>query len=147
MLGLLALHIAALLLWSAMLLYLPALIAGAQRHEIDLQDSVDQHDSLARFLFTRLVTPAALVTILAGTLIFLLERNIAPWLILKLTLVAILVLCHAFIGMLVLRLESSAERPLQPWCTLVSLLVAGVLIAILWLVLAKPSFERLPWQT
>ena len=147
MLGLLTLHIAALMLWSATLLYLPALIAGTRAQRLNLVDFGRGHDSLARFVFTRVVTPAALLTIFAGTLIFLFDRNTEPWLILKLTLVAMLVLCQGFTGLLVQRLENSPDKPLQPWCVLVALLVAGLLIAITWLVLAKPSFETLPWRS
>lgn len=148
MLWLLALHIAALLFWSATLLYLPALIAGTRTRRLDgLLESDHRGDSLARFAFTHVATPAALLTIVAGTLIFMFDRNTAPWLILKLTLVAMLVFCHALIGVLALRLEDAPDRPQQPWCTLVALMAMGLMIGIIWLVLAKPSLEVLPWRT
>jgi len=147
MIWLLTLHIAALLFWSAALLYLPALIAGTRLRRIDgLEEPADTDDSLARVVFTHFATPAALLTIVAGTLIFLFDRNTAPWLIVKLTLVAMLVFCHALIGVLVMRLEDSPDRSQQPWCTLVALLAVGLMIGILWLVLAKPPLEVLPWR-
>lgn len=139
MLWLLVLHIAGLVFWSAMLLYLPALIAGMRVRRVDLLENDSPCDSLVRFIFTRIATPAALITILAGTLIFVVDGNTAPWLIVKLTLVAMLVLCHTMVGVLVLRLEESPDRPMNAWCTLSALTALCLQGAIIWLVLAKPS--------
>lgn len=141
MLWLLTLHIGALLLWSALLLYLPALIAGTRARDLVLEEPGHPVESLPRFMFTRLATPAALITIVAGTLVFLVDSNTAPWLIVKLTLVALLVFCHGLVGVLVMRLEEGPDRPVQPWCTLSALAALALMAAIIWLVLAKPAFE------
>ncbi len=154
MLWLLVLHIAALLFWGACLLYLPALIAGADRDGSADDGSVsdgsaineprDPFDSIARFVFTRIATPAALLAILAGSLVFLVDHTVTVWLIAKLTLVVGLVFVHTLIGMLILRLEASNGKPLRVWCLLLGLVACMLMAAILWIVLAKPVLEVWP---
>ena len=142
MVWLLTLHIAALLFWVAALLYLPVLVATTAARQSALVESPRRHDSVARFLFTHAATPAALLAILAGTGVFLLERIVEPWLIVKLTLVAALVIGHVLAGLLVLRLESPGRGAVQPGCTLLGIGLAIVIALTLWTVLAKPAA---PW--
>lgn len=142
MLWLLAIHMIAMLAWGAGLLYLPVLLAGVSVKQAEISEHPRQHDSLARFLFTQITTPAALVAIISGTVYFLLDGNTEPWLIAKLTLVAGLVVCHALTGLLVLRAEREVEGPLTPWPWIQFSFSATVMALIVWLVLAKPSLEH-----
>ncbi|MFA5676892.1 MAG: CopD family protein [Pseudomonas sp.] len=137
MLWFLVLHIIALVLWAAALLYMPALLAARGAHHLPVEAPVNPHDSIERFVFTRIATPAALTAIMAGTLVFVIDRTVDAWLIVKLTLVAALVLCHIAVGGLVLRVERGGS-PLVPVC--IALAVTSVLLfgLILWIVLAKP---------
>ncbi|MBQ0778373.1 CopD family protein [Halopseudomonas laoshanensis] len=154
MLWLLVLHIAALLFWGACLLYLPALIAGASRDNSETDNPVikgsaikeppDPFDSIARFVFTRVATPAALLAILAGSLVFLVNHTVTVWLIAKLTLVVGLVFVHTLLGMLVLRLEANNGKPLRVWCLVLGLTACALMAGIIWLVLAKPVLEVWP---
>ena len=142
MLWFLTLHIIALVLWAAALLYMPALIAARTAHHLPVEEPVNPHDSIERFAFTRIATPAALTAIIAGTLVFVIDGTIDAWLIIKLTLVTGLVLCHVGVGWLILRVERGGT-PLVPLCialALGSLMLFGL---ILWLVLAKPALEVL----
>lgn len=141
MLGFLVLHIIALLFWAASLLYLPTLIAGSHDGQLQLRDPNPKKDSLARFLFTRIATPAALAAIMAGTVVFALERVVAFWLIAKLALVATLVVCHALTGMLILRAESQRVKHPRRWGALLIAMEVVLMTGILWLVLAKPIWE------
>lgn len=138
MLWLLVLHIAALLFWGASLLYLPALIASTARRSAALEAVEEPFDSLARLLFTRVATPAALLAIIAGTLVFVVNHTVTFWLMFKLTLVVALVLVHALLGALVLRLEAANGKPLGRWCVALALSAGGLMLAIIWVVLAKP---------
>lgn len=142
MLWFLTLHIMALVIWAAALLYMPALIAARGAHQLPVQAPSNPYDSIERLVFTRIATPAALIAIIAGTLVFVLDMTIAPWLIIKLTLVIGLVLCHLAAGWLVLRVERGGT-PLVPLCLLLALGSLGLFGLILWLVLAKPSLEIL----
>lgn len=139
MLWLLVLHISALLFWCVALLYLPALIATDTNYRNEITSTPRQHASIARFLFTHVATPAALAAIVSGTLIFIIEGILAPWLIAKLTLVVGLVASHALLGLLVLRAEHTDPAPLRRWCWMLGIILPMLMLAIIWLVLAKPA--------
>ena len=132
---LLVLHIASLICWCGTLLYLPSFIAGlARRHaesELDLL-------VVPRNLFTLFATPAALVAIISGTSIFLVERTMGVWLIAKLTLVSGLVICHVIAGRLTLSFESARWVKQRLYCLVLGFATALLIGGILWLVLAKP---------
>ena len=144
MLWFLVLHIAALLFWGACLLYLPALIAGASRDSSAIKEPPEPFDSIARFVFTRIATPAALLAIFAGILVFVVDHTVTVWLIAKLTLVVGLVFVHTLLGMLVLRLEAANGKPLRIWCLVLGLCASALMAAIIWIVLAKPPLEVWP---
>lgn len=138
MLLLLTLHIMTLLVWIGCLFYLPGLLAGRRSGSHPFEEPPRPYDSLSRLLFTRVATPAAIAAIIAGTLVFVADRNASLWLLLKLTLVTLLVMAHALLGLLVLRTESESDRPVRPWCWLFLALLSVLVLTILWLVLAKP---------
>jgi len=130
------LHFAALLCWCGSLLYLPALIAaGTKRSE---QLFYRDHAHLTRMVFTLISTPAALLAIGSGTALFLRDGTLAGWLIMKLTVVTAMALCHALCGVLVLRIEREPERGVTYQCMALGVLVPVLIALTLWLVLAKP---------
>lgn len=146
MIWFLALHIAALTFWSAALLVLPALIAGMdlrQGHPLVLRREAI---GMPRLVFTRIATPAALLAIIAGTGVFLLDVTLEVWLLLKLTLVTALVITHTLAGLLVLRAETLARGRLVLECRLLGIATALLLMGILWTVLAKPFADVLPYE-
>lgn len=142
MLWFLVLHIIALLLWVAALLYLPALIAARRAHLLPVRAPQNPHNSIERIVFTRVATPAALTAIIAGTLVFTIDRTIDSWLIIKLTLVTGLVFCHVTVGALILRVERGGSPPV-PACIALAMVIMLLIGLILWLVLAKPTLEVL----
>lgn len=139
MLWFLALHIIALLFWAATILYLPVTIAGSKTRQLEFRDSTHHYDSVARFIFTCIAGPAALLAIVMGTAVFLIDGNSAPWLIAKLSLVTLLVIGQALTGILIMRLEKG--RSVQPWCGIFLVFFVTIMAAIVWLVLAKPAWE------
>ena len=130
-------HFVALICWCGALLYLPALIAAGTRSNDAL--FYRDHAHLTRMVFTLVATPAALLAIGSGTLLFVRDEVFAPWLILKLSAVAGMVLCHALCGVLVLRIERSPERAIGRECLAIGVLFTALIAAALWLVLAKPA--------
>lgn len=130
------LHFAALLCWCGALLYLPALIAAGTkpRNELFYRD----HAHLTRMVFTLIATPAALLAIGSGTALFLRDGTLAGWLIIKLSAVTGMTLCHALCGVLVLRIERQPERSVTWQCLAIGVLVCALIALTLWLVLAKP---------
>lgn len=141
MLWFLVLHIIALVFWVASLLYLPALIASHEARRSPVEVRINPHNSIERFVFTRIATPAALLAIIAGTLVFVVDGTVDGWLVAKLTVVTALVVCHVSIGLLVLKMEQKEAHPLRGWCITVALVTCVLFSLILWLVLAKPSVE------
>lgn len=136
MLWLLLLHISALLCWCGTLLYLPALIARASVPPSDLAEM--QHPRLIRHLFTLAATPAALIAIGSGTLLFVVEGILEVWLIAKLTLVIGLVAGHVLTGWMVLRHERTPGSA-AAYSLMLGVTMVAIIAAILWLVLAKPA--------
>lgn len=130
-------HFIALIVWCGALLYLPALIAAGTR----MTDALfyRDHAHLTRMVFTLVATPAALLAIGSGTALFVRESVFQPWLILKLTVVAGMVLCHALCGVLILRIERFPERAIGRECLVIGVLLTALIATALWLVLAKPA--------
>ncbi|MDA7415020.1 CopD family protein [Xenophilus arseniciresistens] len=131
------LHICAVILWCGALLYLPLAVAaagGAQRRPVALGAADDE---ILRALFVWGATPAALLAIASGTLIFIWHGTLGVWLLAKLALVALLVLGHASFGLLILRLERG--QPARHAALGVGALLLPLLLTIAWLVLAQPG--------
>ncbi len=135
-------HIAAMLIWTASLLYLPTLIIGSVTHKSLVYEPKDRFDSIPRFMFTRIATPAALVAIIAGTWVFIVDQTVDTWLIAKLTLVAGLAVCHTLTGLMILRSETDDGKPVVSWCWVLMICIALLMSTIFWLVLAKPDMEQ-----
>jgi putative membrane protein len=130
------LHFAALLCWCGALLYLPALIAAGTRRSDTL--FYRDHAHLMRMVFTLIATPAALLAIGSGTGLMLQDERFGYWLILKLSAVAGMVVCHALCGVLLLRIERSPDAGVTVQCSLLGVILVALIGGTLWLVLAKP---------
>ena len=134
------LHISAVILWCGALLYLPLAVAatGGAHHRRPVALG-EPGDEILRALFIWGATPAALLAIGSGTLIFVWQGTLGAWLLAKLALVALLVLGHASFGLFILRLErkEGARRA----ALAVGTLLLPLLLAIAWLVLAKPGLN------
>jgi protoporphyrinogen IX oxidase len=145
MLWFLVVHIGAVLFWCGGLLYLPALIASTKAGHAELGSAPRRYDSMARFVFTRITTPAALLAIVAGSAVFLLNQTTEGWLVAKLTLVSGLTIVHALVGLLVMRAEDENGKTVLPWCWVLAIAMCALMIAIVWIVLAKPALEFPAW--
>jgi len=119
-------HLSAVIVWAGALLYLPWSIAAAGTPQ-----------RMPRGIFTGVATPAALLAIASGTVLFLLHGLLAPWLIAKLALVSLLVLGHAACGMLILRNERG--HPVVAFAASCVTAASALWLALIaWLVLGKP---------
>jgi uncharacterized membrane protein len=131
------LHVSAVIAWAGSLFYLTIALALAGREDGPAMFSNAHRRTLLRGLFVGVTTPVALLAIGSGTAIFMLYGPLAPWLIVKLGVVGLLVLGHAACGLLVLRVE----RQDSPWTKLAYLVCALSLLwfaTIAWLALRKP---------
>lgn len=130
------LHFIGLIGWCGALLYLPALIAAGTRSRDTL--FYRDHMHLTRLVFNLVATPAALLAIASGTLLFLRAGLVDAWLIVKLSMVCGMVLCHALCGVLILRVQRDPEPPVSRACGLIGAAATTLIALTLWLVLAKP---------
>lgn len=132
----LSLHIAFLLVWSASLVTMPALFMRQARAADE--ESREQVRLMERWLYANLMTPAAVLAVLAGTwLVF--ERGFSGgWLHAKLALVLAMTGFHIYCGhtMVKLKHEGAAHRPWR-YGALAAAPVTLV-VAIVWLVTGKP---------
>ncbi len=131
------LHIAALVIWCGSLLYLPALLSQALQLRRD-SGFAQGTPPMPRFFYISVATPAALVAIASGTLLFLINGILGGWLILKLGAVVAMVAAHGCFGWLILSLEMGHYRWVKPanWTALCVALTA--ILSVLAFVLAKP---------
>lgn len=133
-----AVHIAALLVWAAGLISLPMMLSYHEDGEHQFR-----YARLRKFThhsYTRLVTPAAVTAIAAGVPLIFLRDVFELWLFGKLVLVGLLVILHAYIGHIVLKMgEESEEKPPPAWPFLLGLAI--LLTAILFTVLSKPALH------
>lgn len=153
MLWLLILHIAALLMWCAMLIFLPVLVAVSPQVRKDGSQLATYMPSVEHFIFTHYATPSALLAIVSGTLVFVANGITEPWLIVKLSAVTGLVICHALLGLLILRAQiadrssplegSFSGRPatIRTGSYLILAVVSCLIASVIWLVLAKPTLD------
>ncbi|MFV3077073.1 CopD family protein [Niveispirillum fermenti] len=135
------LHIAGLLSWCAALITLPVLLhvhgrARGAREFVEFR-------LITHIGYAYIATPAALVAIAAGTVLMFLAETFAPWFLAKLAFVAGMVLIHAWFGHLIQRSgeERRAHRGKRPLAGL--FIVLPLILAVLFLVLAKPDLDGL----
>lgn len=150
MLWVLSLHIMTLSVWTAAALYVPVILLLQSRRQSISRDTnrVTSEsfaalptgiDSIARFVFTHVATPAAIISITAGSIVFLLNQSHHFWLLAKLTLVTFLCIGQALLGLLIIRAERGQfERMGLYTGALISVFVA-LMLAIVWIVLGKPA--------
>lgn len=132
-------HIAALLTWCGGLLALPLMLS---RHDPDgLAEDYRRIRHATHNVYTLVVTPAAVFTVIAGTWLIFLRGVFVPWLFAKLVFVVLLVVAHVWIGHIVAKVAELPEDHTPPRPTVPLLAVCVPIVAILILVLAKPALD------
>lgn len=139
-----ALHIATLSVWCAGLIALPVILHLYGRSaRITTQAGFSEFRLLSHRSYTVVITPAAVIAIAAGTaLIFMVEINDA-WLMAKLAAVAGMVLVHAWMGHLISETGEGGGAYRMPPPLIALVLGVPLMVAVLWLVLAKPDLAGL----
>ena len=143
---LMGLHVAALAIWCAGLLYLPALYSVQSR----LRQHAQFHRMrvMSRMAFVVIASPAAVIAIISGTVLVYAAGASGGWLAAKLTVVAFMAIFHAYCGHMLARLghESEGRRSYRvpPWLVIPPVLMIGL---VLWLVLSKPVLFLDTWST
>lgn len=151
------LHIAALVMWCAGLIALPLLLGThrtvhAAASHAQVQKRYTRFRQLTYMTYTALVTPAAVIAIVAGTVLIFAAQVFEIWLLVKLLCVAGMVLVHAWLGYLIVQSGERAAHWRMPWPQLALLMAVPCMLGVLALVLVKPDLashaQELPdWLT
>ena len=139
------LHIATISIWAGGLIVLPFLFW--QRRSLVAGPELDQLHRLARFVYVKMTSPAAFLAICSGAVLIFLSATFHKWFTLKLLLVGILAMLHVLAGLIAVRIFETGRR--FGWFSFVSLTCAYVvlIIAIIWVVLAKPHIDSKQFAT
>lgn len=130
-------HIIGLMVWVGGLMALPLMLS---RHDPAVtQDDYRIIRRATHLTYTGIVTPAAIITVVAGTWLIFFREVFVPWLYAKLVFVGALTAAHAWIGHLVMLVAEKPERhrPPEPYLPLAAILC--IVAVILTLVLGKPD--------
>jgi protoporphyrinogen IX oxidase len=128
-------HIIALVIWCAGLLYLPGLFV-IHCEPRDLRP-FHRLRAMSRFSYIVITSPAAIIAIISGSVLIWLADPRGGWLPVKLTAVAGLAAYHTLCGHILSELREPDGFRRGP---LLGLVVVPILLIpmVLWLVLAKP---------
>ncbi len=130
------LHIVFLLIWSAALLYMPRLFikeATAETLEERQQGYVMQ-----RALYARVMTPSALLSVVAGGYLLFQQGFSGGWLPVKLVVVMLMVFFHVYCGTLMAELRHQQVRHRLWFYRALPAIPALLITAAVTLVVAKP---------
>lgn len=132
----LALHIVFLILWSAALLYFPRLLVRQAGHDEAEERRIAM--LMQHTLYVYLMTPCAILTVIAGAwLIF--ERGFSGgWLQVKLSLVLMMVFFHVYCGNLMIDFKQRRVRHRLSFYRVLPAVPALLITGVLILVTAKP---------
>jgi putative membrane protein len=132
----LSLHIVFLILWSASLLYFPQLVV----RQATIDDPAAERDAahMQRTLYALVMTPAAVLTVIAGSwLVF--ERGFSGgWLHVKLTLVLLMTFFHAYCGSLMDAFRHKRIRHRLWYFRLLPLAPGVLIVGVVTLAVGKP---------
>lgn len=129
------LHILAMTVWFSGLFFLPRLFVARHRREIDAEPAF--WNPVTNTLFFRVMTPAALVTIVAGGVLIAFGPN-GAWLVLKLVVVAAAVLLHLYFGLLLYELGQDRDHHGPAFYRVIGWVPLVLLLSIAALTGAKP---------
>ncbi|MFN7026196.1 MAG: CopD family protein [Pseudorhizobium sp.] len=136
------LHIASIAVWAGGLVSLPGLYV--QRAHVQDNDSLYRLQRIVRFSYVTIISPAAFIAVASGIMLIFGQQTFAGWFSLKLFFVALLVVLHVLTGLVIIRLFREGEIYPVWRFVLATVLTCGVVVAILFVVLAKPSLNYTP---
>jgi uncharacterized membrane protein len=132
-------HIATIALWSGGLIVLPYLFW--QRRLLAAGPELDRLHRITRFVYVAMTSPAAFVAIGTGTALIFLQGTFREWFTLKMVLVGAMVMLHVLAGLTAVRVFASDGRFGSRSCVGLTSVYLVLIVAIIWVVLAKPTID------
>ena len=134
-----SLHIIFMVTWYAGLFYLPRLFVYHALAPADDRVGIERFKTMERKLYVGIMAPGAVLTIVFGLWLWFGFGVTGGWMHAKAALVAVLVLLHAYLGVLLRDFARDRNRHghvFYRWLNEIPAL--PLLVAIVWLVVAKP---------
>lgn len=129
-------HIVFLVVWSASLLYFPQLVV--RQATIEEEEAERDAARMQRTLYAFVMTPAGVLTVLAGSWLVFERGFTGGWLHAKLTLVLFMTFFHAYCGQLMDAFRHRHIRHQLLYFKLLPLVPTVLITAVVTLVTAKP---------
>ncbi len=136
MLILKSLHIIFMVTWFAGLFYLPRLFV--YHAMADDETSIERFKVMERKLLYGIMTPGGVLTIVSGLWLWLGWGFYGGWLIVKLLLVVVLVVYHAWCVKLVTDFRDGRNRHSHVWYRWFNEFPVVILLGVVFLVVMKP---------
>ena len=138
-------HIATIALWSGGLIILPFLFW--QRRPLAAGLELDRQHRVTRFVYVKTTSPAAFVAIGSGTALIFLQGTSQEWFSLKMLFVGGMVMLHIVAGLVTTHLFAPDGRLGSASCIALTGAYLVLIIAIIWVVLAKPTIDSNQFAT
>lgn len=129
-------HIATIAVWAGGLIVLPFLFW--QRRLVAVGPDLDRLHRITRFVYVAMTSPAAFVAIGSGTALIFLQSTFREWFTLKMVFVAAMVMLHVVAGLVAMRVFAPDGRFGSRSFVALTVSYLVLIVAILWVVLAKP---------
>ncbi|MDO5704020.1 MAG: CopD family protein [Paracoccus sp. (in: a-proteobacteria)] len=142
------LHLGTMLAWCAALIALPVLMAvygdtWRDGRQGAAQARYAEFRLMTHYGYIGFATPAAIISIAAGTALIFAAGVFDLWFVAKLALVCGMVLVHAWLGQMILISGEKRGRARLPHSLIALALALPLMAGVLWLVLAKPDLSGL----
>lgn len=132
-------HLATIAVWSGGLLVLPLLFW--QRRSVANVDELESLHRMTRFVYVVMTSPAACVAIGSGTALIFLQTTFREWFSLKMVLVGAMAMLHVLAGLTAVKVFAPAGRFSRGAFIALTSIYLLLIVAILWVVLAKPAID------
>jgi uncharacterized membrane protein len=132
-------HLATIAVWSGGLLVLPFLFW--QRRHVANMAELERLHRITRFVYVVMTSPAAFIAIGTGTALIFLQTTFKEWFSLKMVLVGAMAMLHVLAGLTAVKVFGPNGRFSTLACVALTSVYLIVIVAILWVVLAKPGID------
>ena len=137
-----ALHLSFVAVWVAGLIALPGMLARHDRAIV--QAEFAQIRRATHYGYVWVITPVAVLAISTGSALVFMREVFSVWIFAKFVLVTGLVAMHAWVGHTIIAVAETEGQHESPEPLVPIILISGLVIGILFLVLAMPELEEWP---
>jgi putative membrane protein len=138
-------HIATIAVWAGGLIVLPFLFW--QRRPLAAGLELERLHRVTRFVYVKTTSPAAFVAIGSGAALIFLQGTYQEWFALKMLFVGCMVMLHVVAGLVTTHVFAPDGRFGLPSCIALTSAYLVLIVAIIWVVLAKPKIDSNQFAT